>query len=382
MKYVPLDDLKVSPKVSGFKSGLHEKIIGQDDAIREIVQVYQMHLAGMGPRQQPVGSFLFLGPTGTGKTRTVEATAEVIYGNPKAIIKIDCAEFQHSHEIAKLLGSPPGYTGHRETHPLLTQEGLNQWYTEKIQLSFVLFDEIEKANNALWNLLLGILDKATLTLGDNNRVDFTRTMVFMTGNLGAREIDDILNPRFGFLSGSQQSAVSVKGLGNQISKAGTTAARKKFTPEFLNRIDKIVVFEPLGEEQLRKILGLELIVVKHRIAQSTAINGFFDFELSLEAENFLLEKGTDIKSGARPLKRAIQKFLVGPLAAFMTTGQVERGDNLIIDVDLKRKKLYFMKEEREEEKRPIETRRQPKTVSFSTVEPEKAAEAAVGRAHD
>src|SRR5207302_7753811 len=157
-----------------------------------------MHLTGMSAPGRPIGSFLFLGPTGTGKTRVVEATAESLLKNPRAVLKIDCAEFQHSHEIAKLIGSPPGYLGHRETHPLLSQEVLNQFHTDKIKISFVLFDEIEKASDALWNLLLGILDKATLTLGDNRRVDFSRAMIYMTSNLGASEMGSILRPNLGF----------------------------------------------------------------------------------------------------------------------------------------------------------------------------------------
>src|SRR5207302_713913 len=162
------------------------------------------HLTGMNPPGRPIGNFLFLGPTGSGKTRIVEATAEVLLKNPRSVIKIDCAEFQHSHEIAKLIGSPPGYLGHRETHPLLSQEVLNQYHTDKMKLSFVLFDEIEKASDALWNLLLGILDKATLTLGDNRRVDFSRALIFMTSNLGATEMGSILRPNMGFAASEVQ----------------------------------------------------------------------------------------------------------------------------------------------------------------------------------
>ena len=173
-------------------------IVGQDEAIQQIVNIYQMHLTGMSAPGRPIGNFLFLGPTGSGKTRIVEATAEALVENPRAVIKIDCAEFQHSHEIAKLIGSPPGYLGHRETHPLLSQEVINQYHTDNIKLSFVLFDEIEKASDALWNLLLGILDKATLTLGDNRKVDFSRAMIFMTSNLGAAEMSTLMNPKLGF----------------------------------------------------------------------------------------------------------------------------------------------------------------------------------------
>src|SRR5213594_23680 len=181
-----------------FHASLRAKIVGQEEGIQSLVDMYQVFCAGLNSPGRPVGNLLFLGPTGSGKTRIVEAAAEILFGDARAVIKVDCAEFQHSHEIAKLIGSPPGYLGHRETHPLLSQEVLNQFHSEKLKLSFVLFDEIEKASDALWNLLLGILDKATLTLGDNRRVDFSRAMIFMTSNLGAQEMTSILRPNLGF----------------------------------------------------------------------------------------------------------------------------------------------------------------------------------------
>src|ERR1700681_2405796 len=198
---VPLDPGKTGREAMSLEGNLRRMIIGQDEAIQQIVNIYQMHLTGMSAPGRPIGNFLFLGPTGSGKTRIVEATAEALLKNPRAVIKIDCAEFQHSHEIAKLIGSPPGYLGHRETHPLLSQEVLNQYHTDTMKLSFVLFDEIEKASDALWNLLLGILDKATLTLGDNRKVDFSRALIFMTSNLGASEMSSLVNPRLGFTAG-------------------------------------------------------------------------------------------------------------------------------------------------------------------------------------
>src|SRR5437867_5731216 len=197
-KLTLLDPTKTGRQAEDLEDQLRNLVVGQDEAIHQIVRVYQTHVAGLSPAGRPSGNFLFLGPTGSGKTRVVEATAECLLKNPRAIIKIDCAEFQHSHEIAKLIGSPPGYLGHRETHPLLSQEALNQHHTDKIKLSFVLFDEIEKASDALWNLLLGILDKATLTLGDNRKVDFSRAMIFMTSNLGASEMSALMSPRLGF----------------------------------------------------------------------------------------------------------------------------------------------------------------------------------------
>src|SRR6266487_2957007 len=245
-----LDPTLTGRDAEDLESNLRRKIVGQDEAIEQIVNIYQTYLVGMISPGRPIGNFLFLGPTGSGKTRLVEATAESLIGDARAMIKIDCAEFQHSHEIAKLIGSPPGYLGHRETHPLLSQEVLNQYHTDKMRLSFVLFDEIEKASDALWNLLLGILDKATLTLGDNRRVDFSRTLIFMTSNLGAAEMGSILRPNLGFAAGETErlraAGIVEEALSDKVNRAGVEAARRKFTPEFINRIDKTVVFQPLG----------------------------------------------------------------------------------------------------------------------------------------
>src|SRR6516225_2874344 len=193
-----LDPTRRSDNALEFETALRRKIVAQDAAIKKVTEIYQMFLAGLNPAHRPLGNLLFLGPTGSGKTRVVEALAESLFGDPKTCIKIDCAEFQHSHEIAKLIGSPPGYLGHRETHPLLTQEALNQWHTEKLKLSILLFDEIEKASDALWQLLLGILDKATLTLGDNRRVDLSQCLIVMTSNLGASEMTGLVEAGFGF----------------------------------------------------------------------------------------------------------------------------------------------------------------------------------------
>src|ERR1022692_1292767 len=202
---------RLDPTLTGrdcekLENNLHRRVVGQDEAIDQVVKAYQTYLAGMACPGRPVGNFLFLGPTGSGKTRMVESAAEALLGDARAKIKIDCAEFAHSHEIAKLVGSPPGYLGHRETHPVLSQESLDLYHTDKVKLSFVLFDEIEKASDTLWNLLLGILDKATLTLGDNRRVDFSRTMIFMTSNLGATEMNKLTNPQLGFASGIETKA--------------------------------------------------------------------------------------------------------------------------------------------------------------------------------
>src|SRR5579863_6107840 len=235
---IPLDPAKTGRDAVSLESNLRRMIVGQDEAIQQIVNIYQMNLTGMSAPGRPIGNFLFLGPTGSGKTRIVEATAEALLKNPRALIKIDCAEFQHRHEIAKLIGSPPGYLGHRETCPILSQEALNQYQTDTMKISFVLFDEIEKASDSLWNLLLGILDKATLTLGDNRKVDFSRAIIFMTSNLGAEEMSALVSPKFGFGASEQaeqiQSGAANTDLDDRIALAGLAAARRRFTPEFIN----------------------------------------------------------------------------------------------------------------------------------------------------
>ncbi len=341
-----LDPTKAGRDAETLEGNLKKLIVGQDEAIEQIVNIYQMHNTGMNAPCRPVGTFLFLGPTGTGKTRIVEATAECLVKNPRAVIKIDCGEFQHSHEIAKLIGSPPGYLGHRETHPLLSQEVLNQFHTDKCKVSFVLFDEIEKASDALWNLLLGILDKATLTLGDNRKVDFSRALIFMTSNVGAAEMSAILNPKMGFCtpqrSDVQAGSVCEKTT-KKVSNSGLEAARRKFPPEFVNRADKIVVFKPLGQTQLRRVLDIELNMVQQRVFDSAGVNAFV-FSATDAAKDFLLQEGTDVKYGARPLKRIIEKLLVHPMSNLIATDQIRGGDMLRVDFDSAESKLVFLKE--------------------------------------
>ena len=275
-----------------------------------------------------------------GKTRVVEATAEALLGDPRAVLKIDCAEFQHSHEIAKLIGAPPGYLGHRETHALLSQDAVNQYHTDKVKISFVLFDEIEKASDALWNLLLGILDKATLTLGDNRRVDFSNAMIFMTSNLGASEMGSLASPRLGFHVGS--GAESLERLDQRISRVGTEAARRKFTPEFVNRLDKIVVFRSLGIEALRSILDLELDAITRRIQMAAPKP--FSLAVTESARDFLLAEGTDARYGARHLKRSIERLLVHPLSNLIASGQVHSRDCVRVTHDQSAQELDFFRE--------------------------------------
>src|ERR1700731_3890532 len=281
-----LDPTIRSSDTKDFQGALRSKIVGQEEGLQALVDLYQVFCAGLNSPGRPVGNLLFLGPTGSGKTRIVEAAAEILFGDSRALIKVDCAEFQHSHEIAKLIGSPPGYLGHRETHPLITQEELAKSHTEKLKLSFLLFDEIEKASDALWQLLLGMLDKATLTLGDNRRVDLSQTVIFLTSNLGATDITDLMEGGYGFIKSDDKPKTN---LDQKVERTAIEAARRKFSPEFMNRLDKLVVFHPLNHEQLAEVLQIELRQVQQRVLRTQ--NGQFVFRVTNAAREFLLHEG-------------------------------------------------------------------------------------------
>jgi ATP-dependent Clp protease ATP-binding subunit ClpB len=359
-------DLSLNPNIRSaetveFQRGLRAKIVGQDEGVETLVELFQVFTAGLNSPGRPVGNLLFLGPTGSGKTRIVEAAAEILFGSPRAVIKIDCAEFQHSHEIAKLIGSPPGYLGHRETHPLITQEALEANHADKLKLSFLLFDEIEKASDALWQLLLGMLDKATLTLGDNRRVDLSQTVIFMTSNLGAGEITDLMDGGYGFIKADDKPAAN---LDKKVERTAVEAARRKFSPEFMNRLDKLVVFHPLRHEELEAVLDIELGLVQKRVLDTA--NGKFLFRVTEPGRDFLLQEGTDQRYGARHLKRAIERFLVYPLANLLATQQVRLGDLVRVDWDGQHKELTFVRE------------REGALVAAETAEGEMAAASARG----
>ncbi len=337
-----LDPERKSPRAAEFEDRLSARIVGQERAVRRMSGLFQIYLAGMNNPARPIGTMLFLGPTGSGKTRVVEAASEVLFNDAYSVVKIDCAEFQHSHEIAKLIGSPPGYLGHRETAPMLTQENLDKAHTDDTKLTFVLFDEIEKASDSLWQLLLGILDKATLTLGDNRRVDFSRTVVIMTSNLGAREMSDMISGGIGFTPTKTDQTKDDNEIDTKIYRTALEAAKRKFSPEFMNRIDKVVVFRSLKEHHLRLILNIELRSVQDRITESAGTK--FVFECTDEAKEFLLSEGIDLKYGARHLKRSVERFLVYPLSNLVATEQVETGDFVIVDFDADKDLLTFMKQ--------------------------------------
>src|SRR5712672_936797 len=334
-----LDTAKRSSASCHFEDALRHKIIGQEEAVRALADIYQVFCAGLHSPAHPIGNLLFLGPTGSGKTRIVEAAAEILFGDSRAMLKVDCAEFQHSHEIAKLIGSPPGYLGHRETHPLITQEELSKSHTDKLKLSFLLFDEIEKASDALWQLLLGMLDKATLTLGDNRRVDLSQTVIFLTSNLGGGEITELMHGGMGFV---QPTDMPSTGLDQKVERTAVEAARRKFSPEFMNRLDKVVCFHPLKREQLQEVLDIELGQVQQRVLETA--KGQFLFRVTVPGKEFLLQEGTDQRYGARHLKRAIERHVVYPLANLLATEQIHLGDLVCIDWDRDQDRLTFVRE--------------------------------------
>src|SRR5437899_10500748 len=334
-----LDPEKRSTDTLEFKTALDAKIVGQEEGVQALVDLYQVFCAGLNSPGRPVGNLLFLGPTGSGKTRIVEAGAEILFGDSRALIKVDCAEFQHSHEISKLIGSPPGYLGHRETHPVITQEALAASHTDKLKLSFLLFDEIEKASDALCQLLLGMLDKATLTLGDNRRVDLSQTVIFLTSNLGGGEITELMQGGMGFV---QPKDTPAAGLNEKVERTATEAARRKFSPEFMNRLDKVVVFHPLRREQLEQVLEIELGQVQQRVLETA--KGQFRVRASQPGRDFLLQEGTDQRYGARHLKRSIERPVVYPLANLLATEQVHLGDLICIDWNKDQDRLTFVRE--------------------------------------
>src|ERR1022692_1291793 len=316
----PLEDLSVV---------LSQKVVGQPAATQVIVPYIQMFQAGLAPEGRPVGVFLLLGPTGTGKTKTIEALAEVLHGSEKNVLKVDCGEFQMEHEVAKLIGAPPGYLGHRETQPMLTQQKLNAVTSEKCNLSLVLFDEIEKAAPSMTRLLLGVLDKGVLRLGDNASVNFEKSLVFLTSNLGAREMLREINPDFGFQSGQ---GVNERGdLTGKLQSIGLVAVRKRFSPEFVNRIDCIITYQPLSPEALSAILDHQITDLQNHVNTRLG-NRSFTLEVPFEARQFLLQKGTSSEYGARELNRTIHRFLTQPLATLVATNQVNPGARVRVDV--------------------------------------------------
>jgi ATP-dependent Clp protease ATP-binding subunit ClpB len=319
-----LDAARNSLKATSLSLKFHSRIIGQPEATQALLNVIEKFQSGFYDRSKPIASLLFLGPTGVGKTGTVEAFVEGLFGKPTAMMKVDCAEYQHSHEIAKLLGSPPGYLGHRETHPFFTNAAVQGYKTADVPFTVILFDEIEKANDALWNLLLGILDKGQVTTGTNEVVDLRATIIIMTSNVGSKE----LAKRVG------DGAIGFNIAGEDVNHEEATeiamsAARRKFMPEFLNRLDNVTMFNTLTPENLDEIFTLELNKIRERIVMTSL--AIFEVEISPAAKKQILLEGYDKKYNARNLKRTMEHYISLPLARLVATGQVINNDVVICD---------------------------------------------------
>ncbi len=341
-------------------SQLTSRVVGQAHAMGKIVPYVQMHQAGLAPEGRPAGVFLLLGPTGTGKTRTVEALADVLHGSEKHLLRVDCGEFQMEHEVAKLIGAPPGYLGHRETPPMLTQNKLTAAASENCNLSLVLFDEIEKAAPSMTRLLLGVLDKAALRLGDNTTVNFERTLIFLTSNIGARELRKELAPDFGFESmtpapaAKASAGTSANALatgddpsGSKLDRIGAGAVRRKFPPEFVNRIDAVITYRQLGGNELVAILDQQLDALERHI-EKRLDDRAFSLRVEESARSFLLAKGTSTEYGARELKRTILRSVTQPLAALISNDEIEPGTEVRVSKRPESDKLTFEVEPWEE----------------------------------
>lgn len=318
----------ISPEdPDGLATRLKDLLIGQPEAIETIIPYIQMHQAGLAPEGRPVGVVLLLGPTGTGKTRTVEALAEVLHGSSKNLLKVDCGEFQMEHEVAKLIGAPPGYLGHRETQPMLTQAKVNSVASEASDISLILFDEIEKAAASMTRLLLGILDKATLRLGDNSNVNFEKSVIFLTSNLGAKAIQRANKPDFGY-----EAMLPAKPLEDpsKLQSIGMTAVRHKFSPEFVNRIDSVITYKPLDRAACDVILDQILTGFARLIHNRLGLRAF-RLQCTAAGRNLLLDSGTSVEFGARELKRTVQRNFIQPVAALVAQGQIPPGSIVILD---------------------------------------------------
>lgn len=336
MRYITnRSNLRPTDPPSDIAAALSRRLIGQPAAIAAIVPYVEMHRAMLSPEGRPAGVFLLLGPTGTGKTRTVEALAEVLHGTHRKLLKVDCGEYQMEHEVAKLLGAPPGYLGHRETQPLLTQQKVNAAASESCDLSIVLFDEIEKAAPTLMRLLLGVLDKGTLRLGDNTVVNFEKSLIFLTSNLGAREMRHELHPDFGFESVLPRAAASTK-----LEAIGMSAVRRNFSPEFVNRIDAVVTFQPLSPAALLEILDQQIGNLQDQLDRRMGDRSFF-LDVPARARKFLLERGTSSEYGARELKRTLQRHLIQPLAALVSAGEIESASYIRVELAPRKDRLVL-----------------------------------------
>lgn len=324
---VKLDESKAPDEVEKLDSYLRSRIVGQDRAIKQFVRAYEAFLTNMQRPDGPVGVLLFLGPTGVGKTRLVEVFAEYLWGSVDALIKVDCGEFQHSHEIAKLIGAPPGYVGHTDTTPIITKDRIEKYWNVGPKFTPILFDEVEKAHSALHRILLGINGSGSLRTGRNEIIDMKPTLIVMTSNLGSRSVSNkLLGKTYGFGSGNKIQ----EDLDQDVYRACKEAVQAFFDSEFFNRIDRMVAFRPLTDEDFRKILEIELGFIQDRIIKS---KNFVVLDTSNRAKELFLKQGISREFGARELRRTIERFLVSRLTRAFSTKQAVDGDMILTDCE-------------------------------------------------
>ena len=324
LRYVDVD--QETEGSQSVRSALEGSIIGQSEAVNFFVGLIEKYEARLFDTKKPIGSVLFTGPTGVGKTRLVESFCESLVGVAKfMMIKVDCGEYQHSHEISKLIGSPPGYLGHRETPPLLNKDRIKMLSADsKWPFAVLLFDEIEKASDSLWHILLSVLDKGELTTGNNEHVDLTHTVICMTSNVGSQQMSAALGLGGLGFQGIQEGVNNEK-----IKHIGEEAAKRKFTTEFINRLDAVVACHALTKEEISRILVKELEYLQKEIwLKCTPVVAF---KVSPAAQAALLEEGYDPKYNARNIKRAIDKNLRLPLARVVAAKAIKPNEGMLID---------------------------------------------------
>jgi len=321
---------------------LHDRLLGQDHVLRELIPYLEMYEANLNPVGRPAGVFLLLGPTGTGKTRTAEVVAEALHGNDRQLLRIDCGEYQLDHEVAKLVGAPPGYLGHRETQAALSQQRLESVTSEYSRLSVVLFDEIEKAAPSMTRILLGILDKAFLRTGDNNPVNFENSVIFLSSNLGAKEMAEQIRPAIGFFDGSPSlaDAAPAGGVADKLHAAALHAVRKRFAPEFMNRIDACLTYRPLSSETMASILDQQLQALQTHLDLRLGLQTF-TLRYTPTCRDFLLRIGCSSEYGARELKRAIHRWLLQPLASMVIRKQLPAARRVEVDYSEEESRTVF-----------------------------------------
>jgi ATP-dependent Clp protease ATP-binding subunit ClpB len=317
-------------KLINMEDRLRLRVIGQDEALERVANAIRRSRAGLSDPKRPIGSFIFLGPTGVGKTELARALAEFLFDDERAMIRIDMSEYMEKHAVSRLIGAPPGYVGYDEGGQLTEQ-------VRRHPYAVLLFDEIEKAHPDVFNILLQIMDDGRLTDGKGRKVDFKNTVIIMTSNLGSAYLQS-------------ENVRSAEGF-EEASKQVMSALHGHFKPEFLNRVDDVIIFHPLGKEQLVKIVDLRLEDLRRLLADRK-----ISLELTDAAKELLFTEGYDPNFGARPLKRAIQKLVQDPLAMKILDGEVLHGDHVIVDADRKAGKMTFKVSERVGEKEPASGR--------------------------